>query len=125
MPIIASYGVRLLNIFLILGGIAVLIAFIFIERKVAKPLLPMRIFRIRILTFSIMASFFQSLGFLAVVFIIIMYHALNHFRATSCSQFCSCIHCRAIIYLQPSLKETVLPLPCSPCPSQGRRMQPR
>ncbi|EQB67781.1 MAG: self-defense gene tcr3 related protein, partial [Thermoplasmatales archaeon A-plasma] len=30
-------------------------------------------FRIRILTFSIMASFFQSLGFLAVVFIIIMY----------------------------------------------------
>jgi len=70
---IASYGVRSLNIFLILGGIAVLIAFIFIERKVAKPLLPMRIFRIRILTFSIMASFFQSLGFLAVVFIIIMY----------------------------------------------------
>jgi EmrB/QacA subfamily drug resistance transporter len=70
---IASYGVRSLNIFLILGGIAVLIAFIFIERRVAKPLLPMKIFRIRILTFSIMASFFQSLGFLAVVFIIIMY----------------------------------------------------
>ncbi len=70
---IASYGVRSLNISLILGGIAVLIIFIFTERMVAKPLLPMKIFRIRILTFSIMASFFQSLGFLAVVFIIIMY----------------------------------------------------
>jgi Major Facilitator Superfamily. len=40
---------------------------------VARPLLPMRIFKSRILTFSIFAAFFQSLGFLAVVFIIIMY----------------------------------------------------
>lgn len=70
---IASHGVRLFNLILIFAGIVLTIVFIYVEKKVRKPLLPMRIFRIRILTFSILASFFQSLGFLSVVFIIIMY----------------------------------------------------
>ena len=70
---ISSHGIRLLNIILIVAGIISISAFIFIEGKVSKPLLPMRIFKIRVLSFSLLASFFQSLGFLAVVFIIIMY----------------------------------------------------
>ncbi len=70
---IASNGVRTLNLALIGLGIVVILFFLYVERKVEKPLLPMKIFRIRVLTFSILASFFQSLGFLAVVFIIIMY----------------------------------------------------
>ncbi len=70
---IATSGIDAFNIILMISGVVILIAFIIIERFVKKPLLPMKIFKIRILTFSIFASFFQSLGFLAVVFIIIMY----------------------------------------------------
>ncbi len=70
---LASHGLRLVNELLLLAGFILMIIFILVERKVSKPLLPLRIFKIRILSFSILASFFQSLGFLAVVFIIIMY----------------------------------------------------
>ena len=70
---ISSNGVRALNIVLIIAGIVSIILFAIIERKVKSPLLPIRVFRIRVLSFSLLASFFQSLGFLAVVFIIIMY----------------------------------------------------
>lgn len=70
---ITSNGLDLFNEIFLIAGAVVIAAFVFIETRVAKPLLPMRIFKSRILTFSIFAAFFQSLGFLAVVFIIIMY----------------------------------------------------
>ena len=70
---ITSSGVDAFNELLIIIGLIVIVTFVMVERIVANPLLPLKIFRIRILSFSIMASFFQSLGFLAVVFIIIMY----------------------------------------------------
>jgi EmrB/QacA subfamily drug resistance transporter len=70
---IATSGITKLNIILFAAGFVFLLVFVSIERKVKKPLVPMKVFKIRILTFSILASFFQSLGFLAVVFIIIMY----------------------------------------------------
>ena len=70
---IATSGITKLNIILFAAGFVFLLVFVSIERKVKKPLIPMKVFKIRILTFSILASFFQSLGFLAVVFIIIMY----------------------------------------------------
>ena len=70
---LATYGLRLVNELLLLSGVVLIIVFIAVERIVKKPLLPLKIFRIRILSFSIFASFFQSLGFLAVVFIVIMY----------------------------------------------------
>ncbi len=70
---ITSSGVDPFNELLIIIGLIVIVTFVMVERIVANPLLPLKIFRIRILSFSIMASFFQSLGFLAVVFIIIMY----------------------------------------------------
>lgn len=70
---ITSNGLDLFNEMFLLAGAIVTGIFVFIETRVAKPLLPMRIFKSRILTFSIFAAFFQSLGFLAVVFIVIMY----------------------------------------------------
>ncbi|MHB1709573.1 MAG: MFS transporter [Thermoplasmataceae archaeon] len=70
---ITSSGIDAFNEILIIIGLIFIVTFVMVERIVANPLLPLKIFRIRILSFSIMASFFQSLGFLAVVFIIIMY----------------------------------------------------
>lgn len=70
---LSTYGLRLANEILLFSGLILIVAFILVERNVSKPLLPLRIFRIRILSFSIFAAFLQSLGFLAVVFIVIMY----------------------------------------------------
>ncbi len=70
---VTSSGIDVFNEVIIITGLIMIVAFVLVERIVANPLLPLKIFRIRILSFSIMASFFQSLGFLAVVFIIIMY----------------------------------------------------
>jgi len=70
---ITSNGLTLFNELFLLAGAVIVAIFVYIETIVARPLLPLRIFKSRILTFSIFAAFFQSLGFLAVVFIIIMY----------------------------------------------------
>lgn len=70
---VTSSGIDVFNEVIIITGLIMIVTFVLVERIVANPLLPLKIFRIRILSFSIMASFFQSLGFLAVVFIIIMY----------------------------------------------------
>lgn len=70
---ISTYGIRTLNLILLLTGAIIMVFFVYIETKVKKPLLPLKVFRIKILSYSLFASFFQSLGFLAVVFIIIMY----------------------------------------------------
>ena len=70
---VTSSGIDVFNELIIITGLIMIVTFVLVERIVANPLLPLKIFRVRILSFSIMASFFQSLGFLAVVFIIIMY----------------------------------------------------
>ncbi|MEM3852292.1 MAG: MFS transporter [Methanomassiliicoccales archaeon] len=70
---ISTYGIRLLNETLIIIGALIICVFVAVERYVQKPLLPPGIFKSRILTFSMLASFLQSLGFLSVVFIIIIY----------------------------------------------------
>lgn len=70
---LSSYGLRMSNELLLLTGLILLVVFVMVERVVKNPLIPLKIFRIRILSFSVFAAFFQSLGFLAVVFIVIMY----------------------------------------------------
>ena len=70
---ISTSGITTFNLALMGFGALLILLFIYIETKVAKPLLPLKVFRIKILSYSLFASFFQSLGFLAVVFIIIMY----------------------------------------------------
>ncbi len=70
---ITSAGVDFYNEMFLLAGFISILIFIFAESKVKKPLIPFRIFKIKILRYSIMAAFLQSLGFLAVVFLLIMY----------------------------------------------------
>ncbi|BFI73713.1 MFS transporter [Nanoarchaeota archaeon] len=83
---IAGIGINTFNILLIIFGIILFIVFLFIERKINNPIIDFSIFKNRILTYSLLASFFQSLGYMSVAFIIIMYlqgvRSLNPFQAS-------------------------------------------
>lgn len=69
----ASYGARELNELLLLLGLALLVGFVLWERAATAPVLDFRLFRTRMLTYSLASSFFQGLGYLAVVFLLTMY----------------------------------------------------
>ena len=69
----ASYGARFFNEGLVLVGAVLFLPFLLWERRAKAPLLNLALFRERILTFSLVSSFFQGLGYLAVVFLITMY----------------------------------------------------
>ena len=70
---IAGNGVQVLNLALVLIGIAMLIPFVLVERRAKDPLIVLKAFRERILTFSLIAATFQAVGYLSVLFILIMY----------------------------------------------------
>jgi EmrB/QacA subfamily drug resistance transporter len=69
----ASAGVSSYNIMLMIAGVIAVLVFLFWESRTASPALDLRAFRNRVLSASIFAAFFQSLGFLSVTFLIIMY----------------------------------------------------
>ena len=69
----ATYGARFLNEALVIVGVALLLPFLLWERRARAPLLDLALFRERILTLSLVSSFLQGLGYLAVVFLITMY----------------------------------------------------
>lgn len=69
----AGQGLRLSNsAFMICGAIIVPLFFAY-ERKVESPMLDLEAFSDRVLRYSILSAFFMSLGYLSVVFLIIMY----------------------------------------------------
>jgi len=70
---IAGEGVVLKNELMIIIGILLLVPFVLIERKTKFPLIDLKVFRNRVLTSSLLASFFQSTGYLATAFLLIMY----------------------------------------------------
>jgi EmrB/QacA subfamily drug resistance transporter len=69
----ATIGLDILNIALFIIGIALIPAFVFVERKVASPMVDFSAFSNSVLRNSILAAFFQNLGYLAVVFLLTMY----------------------------------------------------
>jgi EmrB/QacA subfamily drug resistance transporter len=69
----ASYGADAWNEVLIGAGGVLMIAFLLWERRANTPMLNLSLFRSRLLSASLAASFFQSLGYLSVVFLLIMY----------------------------------------------------
>ncbi len=69
----ASYGGSSSDAYIIVSGMIGLCAFIAWERKAKSPMLHIEAFSNRVLSASILASLFQSLGFLSVTFILIMY----------------------------------------------------
>jgi EmrB/QacA subfamily drug resistance transporter len=70
---IASVGVSVLSVAMIIFGFILLPIFIIIQKRVKFPTIDLNIFKNKILFNSIFASFFQSLGYLSIAFIIIMY----------------------------------------------------
>ena len=57
----------------LLGGIALIGAFVVIEQRQPEPMLPLSIFRVPTMTASLLASLFQGLASFAVLFLVIMY----------------------------------------------------
>ncbi|BFI74931.1 Putative multidrug resistance protein MdtD [Sulfurisphaera ohwakuensis] len=70
---IAGEGLVLKNEIMILVGLIVFVGFLLAEKRVKNPIIDFSVFQNRVLTYSLFASFFQSLGYLSVAFIIIMY----------------------------------------------------
>ncbi len=69
----ASHGLDTLNLSMIIAGAIFAFIFVYIEKISKNQILPLGMFSNRVFSFSIFASFFQSLGFLSVTFIVIMY----------------------------------------------------
>ena len=69
----ASYGASSWNVTLMALGAAMIAPFLWWERRASSPTIHLVLFRSRLLSRSLAASFLQSLGYLATVFLLIMY----------------------------------------------------
>jgi EmrB/QacA subfamily drug resistance transporter len=67
----ASLDVTLIGY--LVGGAVLLLVFVGIERRVSEPMLDLSLFRVPMMTPSLLASLFQALGNYAVLFLVIMY----------------------------------------------------
>ncbi len=70
---IAGHGIDTFNTVLVAAGILLLIPFVLVERIVSFPVIEIKAFREPKLTYSLMAALLQALGYLSVIFILIMY----------------------------------------------------
>ncbi len=70
---IAGVGVNSADVAEIIAGIILLPLFIFNETKVKYPIINLKVFKIKLLSFSLMASLFQGIGALSITFLLIMY----------------------------------------------------
>ena len=70
---IAGHGLDIDNIAEITMGILMIIPFIIAESRVKSPLIELRAFKERLLSYSLIAATLQAVGYLSVVFILIMY----------------------------------------------------
>lgn len=69
----ASLGLTTTNMLYIIVGLILIVPFIYHERRIPNGVINMAAFRIRGLSFSLIASFLQAVGYLSIVFILIMY----------------------------------------------------
>ena len=69
----ASYGFRAEYLALELLGLTLLAGFVAVELRARAPMLDLRQLRDRLLGFSLIAGFCQSIGFLSVVFLLTLY----------------------------------------------------
>lgn len=70
---VASTGVSTYDLLFIVVGLLFLVPFIYHESRVENGVINLKAFRIRGLSFSLIASFLQAVGYLSIVFILIMY----------------------------------------------------
>jgi len=73
MTNLASHGWSATILWLAIIGVLGLASFALIESRQAEPLLRLALFQIRVISFSLLAAFFQGLGGFAVLFLIMMY----------------------------------------------------
>ena len=69
----AGQGAAGSNVLTFLSGIVAIVLFLAYESRCSNPIIDFTAFKNRILKYSIMASFFLSLGYLSVVFLVTMY----------------------------------------------------
>jgi len=69
----ATQGTAATNIAAFFLGLGLLVLFALFERSTTRPIIDFAALRNRVLRFSMLAAFFLSLGYLAVVFLITMY----------------------------------------------------
>lgn len=70
---VAGRGLNTENIGMMIAGIALIFPFIYAERKPANPVIKLAAFKVQNLSLSLMSSFMQALGYLSVIFLLIMY----------------------------------------------------
>ena len=70
---IAGRGVNTFNAVLIMAGLLLLIPFVYLERGLVNPVIKISAFKVQELSRSLTASFLQALGYLSVIFLLIMY----------------------------------------------------
>ena len=70
---LAVYGVTFTNLAYVAVGVALLPVFVWLELQIRLPMLDVRQLKNRLLGFSLIAGFLQSLGYLAVVFLLTIY----------------------------------------------------
>jgi len=73
MTRLSSHGWSTSEAILLAGGIVALAIFGWVESRQEDPLLHLNLFRIRVITFSLFAAFFQGLGGFAILFLVMMY----------------------------------------------------
>jgi EmrB/QacA subfamily drug resistance transporter len=69
----AGSGLTSLNLTLMVVGLAMVPLFIFYEIRQISPMIDLSMFSEKVLRYSLLAAFFMSLGYLSVVFLVIMY----------------------------------------------------
>jgi len=69
----AGQGLTRFNMALMIAGAIMVPLFLVHEKRSFSPMLELKAFEDRVLRYSILAAFFMSLGYLSVVFLIIMY----------------------------------------------------
>lgn len=70
---VAGHGLTSFNLFLIVAGVLFIIPFVLVEQRVKDPVIFLRAFKERMLTYSLLAAMLQAIGYLSVVFILILY----------------------------------------------------
>ncbi len=70
---LAIYGGSLLNYGYLAVGALLVPTFVYIELHVPRPMVEVRDLKNRLLAFSLVAGFFQSLGYLSIVFLLTLY----------------------------------------------------
>ncbi len=70
---VASVGANITNISMVIAGLIILFPFVIIEERSKSPIIDTRAFKNRKLSLSLMAATLQAIGFLSVLFILIIY----------------------------------------------------